>query len=178
MKQNFEHLMLDLETMGHNSNSCIVSIGAVEFNIETGDTGREFYINIDLQSCLDAGLHVTGSTVYWWLQQSNEARCKLLEDPIILADALYSFTRWLGTNQYYIWGNSARFDCGLLENAYDKLKIPAPWTHNLERDVRTLVSFAPDIKKETKFEGVKHDAIDDCKHQIKYCSKIWNKLNK
>ena len=48
----FSHLMLDLETMGTKSNSAIISIGAVEFDILTGKTGREFYRNVSLQSCI------------------------------------------------------------------------------------------------------------------------------
>jgi len=52
---NYTDVMLDLETMGRKSNSALVSIGAVEFNLETGETGKEFYEVIDLQSCLDVG---------------------------------------------------------------------------------------------------------------------------
>lgn len=37
----FHHLMLDIETMGNESFSSIVSIGALEFNIETGELGKE-----------------------------------------------------------------------------------------------------------------------------------------
>ena len=33
----FGHLMLDIETMGNESFSSIVSIGALEFDIETGE---------------------------------------------------------------------------------------------------------------------------------------------
>lgn len=47
------HVMLDIETLGNQSNSVITSLGAVEFNLETGETGREFWQNIDVQSCLD-----------------------------------------------------------------------------------------------------------------------------
>jgi len=70
----FTDVMLDLETMGRKSNSAIVSIGAVEFNIETGETGREFYAVIDLNSCLDFGLKVQADTIYFWLQQNQAAR--------------------------------------------------------------------------------------------------------
>jgi DNA polymerase III epsilon subunit-like protein len=65
------HLMLDLETLGNKSNSAILSIGAVEFDLETGETGREFYQRIDLQSCIDKGLIINGSTFYWWITQNE-----------------------------------------------------------------------------------------------------------
>ena len=35
-------------------------------------------------------------------------------------------------------------------------------------DVRTVVALNPSIKKKSKFDGVAHDALYDCLHQIKY----------
>ena len=76
---SFQHLMLDIETMGNESFSSIVSIGAVEFDINTGKTGRAFYTNVDLQSCIDLGLIMNASTVMWWMQQNEQARKDLTE---------------------------------------------------------------------------------------------------
>jgi DNA polymerase III epsilon subunit-like protein len=39
---NLGHVMLDLETMGKRAGCAIVSIGAVEFDINTGEIGRTF----------------------------------------------------------------------------------------------------------------------------------------
>jgi len=173
--------MLDLETMGNAQNACIVSIGAVEFDINTGETGREFYELINLQSCIDKGLSITASTVYWWLQQSEAARKQLCKPSDSLAEVLQkfkSFTALLG--DYKIWGNSARFDIGILESAYRSIgyeSITLPWNFRNEMDVRTLVAFAPKVKEHYPFTGVVHNPIDDCKNQIGYCSAIWQKLN-
>lgn len=46
--KTFGHVMLDLETMGTKSNTALTSIGAVEFNIQTGECGKEFYSTIYL----------------------------------------------------------------------------------------------------------------------------------
>lgn len=169
--------MLDLETMGNESFSSIISIGAVEFDIENGKTGKEFYTNVDLQSCIDLGLIMNASTVMWWMQQNEKARKDLTERtslPII--EALKDFANFCNKD-YQIWGNSARFDCGILQNAYNKAGISIPWDFRKERCVRTLVSFAPEIKNQIEFKGIRHNSIDDCKYQIEYCSIIWNKLN-
>ena len=131
-EKKFKHLMLDIETMGSESYSAIVSIGAVEFDIETGETGKEFYTNIDLQSCLDAGLVVTAGTVMWWMQQNEDARKKLTEDTIPLKEALLKFGSFC-TKRHQVWGNSARFDCGILQNAYNKMDIQLPWNYGSER---------------------------------------------
>ncbi len=176
----FTDVMLDLETMGNKSNAAIVSIGAVEFNIETGETGREFYDVIDLQSCLDKGLMIQASTIYWWLQQSDEARKRICANGGDLSLVLQRFTYWMEDciDKVKIWGNGARFDIGLLEDAYVACNLKTPWYFRSEMDVRTLVAFAPYIKANYSMIGVEHDPIDDCKHQIGYCVEIWNLINK
>jgi len=176
----FGHIMVDLETFGTDNDSVICSIGAVEFDINTGKTGREFYEKIDIQSCLDAGMKVKGSTLMWWLQQSENARKELYSaKTITLISALSRFTDFINDVGIHsqIWGNSNRFDLGILQNAYKSAGLDIPWDFRKERDVRTLVSFRPEIQKNSVFEGTAHNAIADCKHQIKYCSQIWNVLN-
>lgn len=171
--------MLDLETIGNKSHAALLSIGAVEFNINTGEIGKTFYERINLQSCIDAGLIVNGSTFYWWLQQSEEARkevCKPSDNLHGVLEKLKSFLGCLG--DFQIWGNGARFDIGILEDAYvaDGYEN-MPWNFRNERDVRTLVSFAPKIKEHYPFQGIAHNPINDCKHQIRYCTAIWQHLN-
>jgi len=175
------HVMLDLETMGNKSNSVICSLGAVEFDIETGETGREFYTRIDMQSCLERGLIVNADTVEWWLQQSEKARMAIATgEKKNIAQALYEFKLYLeklGANTVQIWGNSARFDMGILEDAHRACNLKEPWNFRCERDVRTLVSFAPQVKEHYPKTGIEHEPIDDCKFQIGYCTSIWQKIN-
>jgi len=175
------HLMLDLETMGNGSNSVIVSIGAVEFDINTGETGREFYRKINLKSCIDKGLKFNADTVQWWLMQNERAR-EMAADPSgsMLEDALYAFHLFLvplGEKTVKIWGNSVRFDCGILQDAYTACNYPIPWNFRNEMDVRTLVAFAPEVKANFPSVGILHDPIADCIFQIGYCTAIWQKLN-
>lgn len=174
----FQHLMLDIETMGNESFSSIISIGAVEFNIDTGETGKEFYTNIDLQSCIDIGLIVNASTVMWWMNQNEQARKDLTgRVSVPIFEALKNFANFCNKD-YQIWGNSARFDCGILQNAYNRINTPIPWDFRKERCLRTLVSFSPEIKYNYKQNGTAHNAVDDCIFQIGYCSEIWRSLNR
>jgi hypothetical protein len=188
MNEYLGHIMLDLETMGDVSNSVITSIGAVEFNIETGETGKEFYRNIDIQSSLDNGLVVTASTIEWWFNQNQEAQKLLFKDSIDLNVALnefreyfteLSFIRPIHMKPIQIWGNGARFDIRLLEDSFRAIYVNIPWNPKFERDVRTLVSIKPEIRDvfDKNFKGIKHNPIDDAKHQIKYCSAIWKSIH-
>lgn len=177
------HVMVDIETLHNGSNSVITSIGAVEFDLETGVMGREFYTNVDIQSCLNVGLKVNGGTIEWWMKQSDEARNKLFMEPKLpIITALTQLNAWLEgcKSGYRIWGNSNRFDLGILNDAYAATGMGThPWRYSNERDVRTLVDFAPYIKDSyTKNRvGVAHDALDDCRFQITYCSAIWKRMN-
>ena len=174
------HVMLDLETMGKRAGCAIVSIGAVEFDINNGGIGRTFYKVVNLQSCLNVGLFIDASTLYWWLQQSDAARqaiCKPADSIQTVLEELRSFLACLG--DFQIWGDGARFDIGILEAAYFAIGRgeTLPWYFRNERDVRTLVSFDPAVKFEIPFTGTIHNPIDDCVYQINYCSKIWKNKN-
>ena len=171
--------MLDIETMSTAQDAVIVSIGAVRFDMATGEVDGSTYIKVDKQSCINYGLRVDSSTVDWWFKQNKEAQEQFLttEDRIPLYDALLKLS-WFINRQDYVWGNGINFDCAILRNAYKVCEIPLPWDHFKERDVRTLVHFKPEIKDSLKFEGAKHHPIADCLHQIKYCNKIYSKLLK
>ena len=177
MDKKFKNLMIDIETMGTTYNSSILSIAAIEFDINTGNTGKEFYTNVCLQSCMDLGLSMDASTVLWWMNQEDSARKKLIEEPgLSIIEALKSFNGFI-KKDYKIWANSPTFDCEILKNAFRKSLLPIPWKFYNERDVRTLVSIYPEIKKTCIFKGTAHNALDDCKHQIEYCTLIWKKIH-
>lgn len=174
------NVMIDIETFGNKSNSVIVSLGAIAFDIETGEMGDEFYERIDIDSCLKEGLEVTGSTLKWWLVQNEAARQEVAKGGGTIREVLIAFAKYLADTgvKNIMWSNGLRFDISLLEDAYTKLDYIVPWEFRDERDVRTLVAFAPHIKNKivSEWDGTLHNAKDDCKMQIKYCSEIYKKL--
>lgn len=173
------HLMVDIETLGQSSGSVILSISAVEFCLDTGKTGRTFTQNICIQSCLDLGLKIDGSTIEWWFSQDEAARIALFKETIPLPMAIlhfWSFYKNLFDDEVKVWGNGSRFDLGIIADAFKHCCMILPWKYSNERDVRTLVGFAPEIKASMPFDGIKHIPIDDCMHQIKYCWKTYQYL--
>lgn len=167
----FGNIMFDIETLDNKYSACILSIGAVEFNKETGETGEELYIDVDLQSCLDEGLTIGASTFKWWMQQSEEARSRIYNATgVTLEEALeqvFAFVKKCG-DEVNVWGNGSTFDITILSHALYKFFIETPWKYYNVKDVRTIVDINPSIKKNCPFQGVKHDALADCHHQIKY----------
>lgn len=171
----YKNIMVDIETLDTKSSASIISIGAVVFDIKTGKSSSSFYKEVDIQSCLDLGLTVSGDTISWLLKQ----QVTLLQDnPSSIKEVLEEFAKFC-SKDYYIWANSPRFDLSILQNVYNKLGIDVPWDFRKERCVRTLTSFNPSIKDAVRNEGkelgfIPHNALDDCLIQIEYCSKLWN----
>lgn len=151
-------VMLDLETMGTGGNSAIVSIGACFF--DNDEIRGNWYRNVDLQSCIDAGMKVTGDTVMWWLKQSLEARDALQDSPIPLKGALGELKgAFENHGVVYVWGNGASFDNILLADAYRAVGMEPPWEFWNDRCYRTLKNEYPNIPLVR--EGVHHNALAD-----------------
>ena len=175
------HLMIDLETMGKNPDAPIISIGAIFFDPQTGDMGPEFSKTIDLDT---AGGVIDRDTIKWWLKQSREAQSALLTDEIPLDDALLQLREFIDENSgeffVQVWGNGANFDNVILRRSYERQGIPCPWRYCNDRDVRTIVELGKaidfDARTAIPFEGERHNALDDARHQAKYVSAIWQKL--
>ncbi|WP_433994735.1 3'-5' exoribonuclease domain-containing protein [Escherichia coli] len=178
------HLMIDIETMGTNTNAPIVVIGAVFFDPQTGEIGPVFYIVISLTDAMNTGAVPDGGTIEWWLKQSSEARAAILTDQVKLKDALSRFREFI--NEYsdekfvQVWGNGATFDNAILRTSYERLDIPCPWRYYNDRDVRTIVELGKTIDFDARtvipFEGVRHNALDDARHQAKYVTATIQKL--
>ena len=190
-KENIIDVMLDLETLDNTNSPAIIQIAAVSFNLEDGECGKEFNVLINPKSCLDIGLTINGETVGWWLSQEKTVIEKVFINSITnglnITDALDSFSSFLNslkTNEndiIHLWGNGTLADGKWIESAYLATKKKMVWKYSSHEDVRTLVSLGKrilkrDLKEETDFVGEKHNAIDDCKHQIKYCHNIYKAI--
>ena len=167
---DYEDIMVDLETLGNGPNAAILSIGAVAFDLETMSENT-FERRISLESSMSHG-KADASTIRFWMLQDKWAREALFAEKgtVSLDEALREFSAWAATvssiNKRRIWGNGASFDNVILRAAYGATEIPAPWMYWNDRCFRTLRSLYPNF--DLAFEGVKHSALDDAKHQVKH----------
>ncbi|MGV1019316.1 3'-5' exonuclease [Empedobacter falsenii] len=171
--------MIDIETLSTEFDAVILSIAAVRFDMSTGQRdSADLHIRIDKQSCVDVGLKIDPDTVDWWLNQEDKARQEFLknDDRSALKEALKRLSIFINKDDK-VWSNGATFDLVIIRNAYKACKMDLPWEFYNERDVRTLSDLIPTIKENEPFVGTKHNPLFDCLHQIKYCSKVYQKLN-
>ncbi len=185
------HVMIDLETMGLPPRAVIASVGACYFDPMEGTIGARFYQVVDLESCAALGLEVTGSTVAWWLQQSDEARAALLgtvdNSPSSLGFIMAEFAKFLGPpsarSELQVWGNGPTFDLTILREAWKVTQgDQAPWSYRRERCVRTVVALYEDAfgdvtpKTQAEKGGPFHHALDDALAQARYVSEMHGRL--
>lgn len=173
-----EHVMLDLETMGNDSDAVIISIGAVFFN--GLDIGKRFSVNIDLQSSLNLGLSVTADTIKWWMKQHKDVQdSQIHASGVPIVDALEQFQAFLNTQDIKyvkVWGNGAAFDNVILRNAYESIgRGCTPWAYWNDRCYRTVNNLYPSVKISTV--GNKHDSLADAVSQAIHLINIVTKHN-
>lgn len=179
-------VMLDLETTGREPGCALIQIAAVPFNINTGEISlKTFKISINLEKQMTSGKGFTfcQNTYKWWMKENPALYKKLSTDKTFYVDAGRLFQEWFTSLENHkdirVWGNGARFDIGILNGWYKTCigpKFQPFWNTWLERDVRTLSSLKPEIKKNLAFLGTKHNALHDCRHQIRYCVKTMRAL--
>lgn len=175
------NIMIDIETLGIQSNSAILSIGAVKFNIIdefVEDYGKNvFHAYINPTSCLEKGLTYNQSTLDWWKEQDKKAQDKIVKESSDGSDIEYvlqKFSEWLSINELdytQVWGNGSSFDISILESAFRACNLPIPWKYYNVRDVRTIAWLAA-VKERVNFiernkATLEHDALSDAIAQCK-----------
>lgn len=169
----FNDLMIDIETLSTSYNAVITQIGACYFDRETGEIGKEFSANIQIQDCLNKGLEVRGDTIKFWLLQEGRT---FLNNPETLNQVLAKL-RYFYDGKAKVWAH-ATFDFPILANAYKVVGEGFPLPYRNLRDIRTLTDLAKVEHKKNGEEGPKnHNALDDCRYQVKYCVEYFNALN-
>ena len=143
------HVVIDLETLGTRPGSTILQIGASSFKLASSKLGSNVgcAIYIDPMQSKSAGFTEDRSTGDWWNNQNPETRKVVFSGTTSPFQALIEFNTYMkgfgDKRSVYVWGNSPRFDCGLLEAYYQHYALEIPWEFRNERDLRTLAALLP-----------------------------------
>lgn len=184
--------MTDIETLGTDSDSTIIQISAIAFNIETGEYLSTFNQIADIE-LNENPLKVTGSTIKWWLNTDKELFTKLINSGNKSSEQiLRDFHKWLlqfttDWKLVYLWGNGILFDNKMIQHQFENLGLEYPIFYRNDRDLRTLVELASiklgiteeELKEKFKDDSLEaHNAFDDVICQINLAVNCFNVLMK
>lgn len=164
-------MMIDLETLGKSPTAVIKQIGwavfpnPVEGKPRVVDSG---VIYVDLQSALDYGLKIDGSTFEWWMRQDKDSRALMVVPGVDLRSALSLFIAIVETfRPVRVWARGLDFDLGMLRHVFSLFCMEPPWAYNAGRDVRTLEELhwaEPPARNALTLHSAKDDAVHQALH--------------
>lgn len=167
-----QDISFDFETLSLDRDACILSLGAVRFDRNTGKTGARFYAVAEIEN--QPGAIIDPSTVVWWMRQSAEAREGVFgkESPRVpIYELLRQFVAFAG-DAAWMWSAGAK-DAEWLESAMRRCEIQNPWKYWQFCDQRTLRNLFGDYiyPRDT---GVVHNALSDAVRQAEQLCDIFN----
>lgn len=142
-----EHVMIDLETLGTERDSVILSLGAVKFDRNKIYEDDGLYLQLKWQDQLDNGGTVTEGTIRFWLGQPAASRDAILSRNNALSpnEAISVLNAWFLKSIHKpkncgVWAKGPTFDLSLLEDLYSRQGLERPpWPYWAERCVRTAL---------------------------------------
>lgn len=160
--------MIDLETLGVDPHSVILTLGAIKFNPYSDDEPHsELYLKLDTEEQELLGREIDDNTLAWWANQSDSVQNEALSegDRKSVRDVLEEINRFcVGLD--YLWCQGPLFDYAMLQNLYRQAGKPCPWNFWQIRDSRTLFAMMPqDPRKQIQEEL--HNALADSYYQAK-----------
>jgi hypothetical protein len=174
MKNN---IMVDLETLGLQADSVVMSIGAVKFDLETGEISPDkFYCSVSIDSNLAQNRRMSETTLLWWMQQSPEAQKVFAEPKVAISGALEELSSFFDHPDYRVWSNGADFDLPILAHLYSTNMLDQPWQFHNSRCYRTLKNLPLARNAVKPPNPVAHNALFDAEYQALHLINIYRAL--
>jgi hypothetical protein len=160
-------IMLDIETMGTGPCAALVQVGAMRFDLETGQCAPQtLLIDVALQSSLAVGAVETIATREWWAARGGFLHAS---SPVSVGDMFGQLHGWVreGGEVVRVWAKGPHFDIAILEFHALALGGRLPWEYYQVRDVRTIVELARFTGwRHGAGSGPTHRADQDCEVQV------------
>lgn len=176
------HLLIDIETLGTDPDSVVLSIACVPFMLEVHTYFSElikdgFIVKLNAQEQIKSYQRtVEDGVVKWWKTQPKEvfdAMVRPSSEDVSLKEGLTLFNKFVSGikgyyfNESYVWSRGNNFDFPILKSLYKDAGIGIPYNDWRVRDVRTAIDIMAgtgDGKYEVKFGGdefIAHNPLHD-----------------
>jgi hypothetical protein len=180
-------MMVDVETLGKESNSVILSMAAIYFKPEDKPTPQElrdsaFFVKFDAKDQIKRLNRKVGrTTMEWWAKQCENVRKKSFNpssEDVRFEDGYEAMREWAKSkndDKCWVWARG-NLDQLVLDSMEEQLGLDAIWKFARWRDVRTAIDFLYETNRgycDVDYTGfdpslhiTKHNPIDDCVFDI------------
>lgn len=158
------NVMIDTETLSTQPNAVTLQIGAVVFDNQ--QILDEFEVTIDTKDARKHG-DISVSTLLWWLEQSEEARLKVMNGKDTVKSAVEKFNKFIIPiikPDTLFWAH-ATFDFPVLQSLHKAVNYIYPIPYKQCRDLRTLEHFYAQKYTWPPRDKVGHTALNDARYQ-------------
>ena len=162
--------MIDLETLGMKHDAMILSIGAVQFDLDGPLKDRELYIELVTYS--RACNSIDPGTVKFWIEETKKGNPPPMSgtaSPYYACCQLIDFMGVLERDDE-LWVNGTDFDIPKLQHLFETNGATIPWKYNQVLDLRTLSKLFPDVT--WLVNEHKHNALSDARCQAQHAADI------
>lgn len=162
--------MIDLETLGVEPDSVVMTLGAIKFDpFSDAEPHSPLYLRGDVeeQTQFPFERSIDENTLAWWAKQPEAIREEAFgdHDRVTVQEMLRQLNKW-AVGLDYIWCQGPTFDFVILQHLYRQSKKPVPWNYWQIRDSRTLFAMMPQDPRKAIQEEL-HNALADCYYQAK-----------
>lgn len=181
--------MIDLESLGLESDAIITQIAVLEFDNEYNETGH-LSIRPSVVEQLLAGRSTTESTIQFWNNQPTELVSKMFSEPTMDAgDIMDHFLRFINFNKRdgsELWANGMLFDINMMDSYLMQFMgdpnctLQGMFQYNKILDLRSIIRLEKvhlkenykKLKDSIEVNGILHDALADCRWQLEILRKL------
>jgi hypothetical protein len=175
--------IFDVETLGKESNSVILSMAAIYFDPEKEPSPQElrdsaFFAKFDAEDQIRRLNRKMGkTTMQWWAKQCDNVKNKSFRPSVedikfeTGYEAMRQWAKSKNDDKCYVWARG-NLDQLVLDSFEEQLELTPIWPFQRWRDVRTAVDILYNVNTgycEVDYPGfdkalhiTKHNPIDDC----------------
>jgi len=179
--------IFDVETLGKESNSVILSMAAIYFEPDKEPSHTQlrdsaFFVKFDVQDQIKRLNRKVGkTTIEWWSKQCENVRVKSFKpraDDIQFEIGYEAMRQWANTkndSKCWVWARG-NLDQLVLDSMEEQLELKPIWPFSRWRDIRTAIDFLYGTTNgyvevdtpgwveafDSKLHITKHNPIDDC----------------
>ena len=186
MPSNDNSIMIDIECLGTGKDCVVVSVGAVKFNLNTGDILKEEYWELNMreqQNKLNRAVSV--DTVSWWANQTPETLKALqsTHDRVSITRFIEDFNEFIAGPNFF-WAKGTNYDLEILTDLYqdahdhldNEIQVrPFKYSKWVDARVYYLLGKELGIMPRHAHEGA-HNALQDAIFQTKTVCQIHRTL--